>query len=215
MTALAWNDHELRIGHAAGGSPGLVIPWNLVRRITAVDPWPRVRLDWLAEHGPAVRELRPDDTDAGSFSELMESLVSDARRYAPAEAVHPGWTAWPDTSWERAARFPTEPDHGGAYRTSARDEVDRVVAHRRLVTVLDFLFRWVAPAPWRTQVAEVAVTRQHVWVRRRDGTVWRVPRGALRDVRRIQGGQVRLTFGRRTQLWLHERPGCPVLAALR
>jgi hypothetical protein len=216
MTALAWNDHELHLGPTARGAPADVVPWALVERIVAVDPWPAVRLTWYGASGRATRELRPPhDEDDRIFARLVDNLFADAARYAPAEAVLPGWTAWPDTAWERAGHFPTDHDAHGAYRTSARDEADPVVAYRELVSVLDFLFRWVAPAPWSVQAREVAVTARHVWVRRRDGTVWSVPRETLRDVRRFPDGQVCVTFGRRTQLWLHDRPGCPVLAALR
>ena len=91
------------------------------------------------------------------------------------------------------------------------------MAYRELASVFDFFFRWIAPPcghAWGEQAREVAITESWVWVRRRDRSVWRVPRSTLRDVHRFADGQVLITFGRRTQLWLHDRPGCAVVGML-
>lgn len=197
-------------------STGVEVPWRGLRRICAVDPWPSLHVEW--QDGTVRRQHRIEfDPDQRRAAEAgLVRLFAEAERRLP-RGVERGWLDHPVVGWEPVDRFPHELDGQGAYRSSARDQADPVIAQRSTKNLLEAVLCWLAARAafgWNDQAREVAVTERWVYVRRRDGSAWRVPRTAKRLCLRTEGGDPVVIFGRNTALLLPRRRACPVVQAL-
>ncbi|HHH28737.1 MAG TPA: hypothetical protein ENK57_10390 [Polyangiaceae bacterium] len=114
-------------------------------------------------------------------------------------------------SWEAAERLPGA-HSDGAFRSSA----EPVIAERRGLRPLEWLrtyWRSTPELPFSRVVQHIVLTPQYVYVRRRDGTLSRVPRDRLHGERR-ERGQVVYGVYEGEDLLLSDRPGCAVQSRL-
>lgn len=203
--------------HAQEGRP-LNIPWSGIRFIEAVDPWPKLTIEWHDALGPSWRTFGPISYGPERFEERVIGLIEEARRRLEPNQVDAGWIGAPVVTWETVDAMPSgesEPD-GGAYRAGTKHE--RLLARRRPGSDLEGLYlRFIVgrpPASWRHQPRTVALTRSWVYVEAADRQVRRIRRDALRAVRTNDWGDAVYVFGRKTSLVLLRRDHCPVMEAL-
>lgn len=218
-----WAPQELRWGGEAlhvGGPHGIhsmVVPWGDVQSIEPVDPWPELLVEWKSYGGAVANARIAPKGDREAFADRVSDLLEAARERVPAasDRVRIGWLATPDVRLEDAAGWPgEEPESHASYRTAPR-KPEEVLAVRERPTGLRVLLAWLASSPDRPfsdDVVEARLTATHLYVQRRRGGVKRVSRGALRT-RRGDLDAV-YVFGRRTEILLTGRAGCPVCRAL-
>lgn len=197
------------------------VPWSDVRRITACDPWPRVRVTYYdVMWSRVVEELAPLDMQPSQFADHVAALVAAARTHAPHAHLDLGWLAAPDIEWERIKRMPHDVTGNvgdGAYRTTTAAHGETVEAHRPVRTPLRAFLDWLGSHPgfeFREQPLEVVVTDQDVYARFRDESIRRVPRAELRASLHGSRNEVIYIFGRRARLLLPHLAACPVEALL-
>lgn len=186
------------------------IRWPELRGVRAVDPWPAAEVAWIDVLGtPRSTVLRPrEPRDRQELAARALALFDVA-----GAALGPGgWREAPEVPWEPAPALPADAEPGGgAYRSAGRAE--RVVARRPPLGGLDRMWRWLGRsrrgAPDHRQVV---LTDEHAYAEEHGGGVFRVPLSALRT--RLGDRDAVYVFGRRTQLVLPHRDGCPVRLAL-
>ena len=159
------------------------VEWSHVRRVVALDPWPSVA---LALHDGTTQRLDPRwPTDRTEFAaELQDALNRSALKATG------GWSDAPSACFEPCGGAPPSSDpYRGEPLTSQSNPGFADVALMRLRASLLL--------PGSALATEVALTRSHLYARRRVG--WgRIPVETLRV--RIDGPLY--VFGRRAWLWL-------------
>ncbi len=192
-----------------------------IAEVAAVDPWPGIEIEWRHPYGASRRRFEPRfdkereawaETVAGVFDHLAERFPHVAKR---------GWLDAPDVSWEEVGLFPDEriddTETRGGYRLSAKEApAEEILARRGAAKPFEAMLDWLASSPdypWREHPHEVVVSVSHVYVRRRDEKVCRLPLSTLRTG--LTNGEDHVyVFGRRTRLLLPRREGCEVTSAL-
>ncbi len=198
-----------------------VFNWPQVVRISAVEPWPALEIEWrhqrIRDHRrfePKQPWFRTEVTD-----ELLDwetAIVALFERVDELELNVPlerGWVDAAHVDWVDA-EWPREESTKGSYRTSAREQI---LATRAKPSPGEFLISWLAAGPrqpWQATPREVVVTREYVHARLAGGRTACVPLNALRLRRGEPKGSVVYVFGRRTVLVLPFRKGCEVRALL-
>ncbi|RLB53825.1 MAG: hypothetical protein DRJ42_10785 [Deltaproteobacteria bacterium] len=209
----------LRMG---AGMHQLIFPFKTLVSVEATDPYPTFEIEWRHMGGKTRRRfLARFRSDEEAWVASVEKIFAHLDERFP-HVVHRGWLDAQNTEWEPAAGFPDErtlaDEKRGGYRLSARDEpAEEVVAERASPEPLEAMMDWLSSgpdSPWREHPNEVKVTVSHVYVRRRDDAVYRLPLSALRGGRKNSTGDIVYVFGRRTRLLLPHRDGCPVVTAL-
>jgi len=222
--ALRPEDYKLEpTGFRMGaGIHQLVFPFKTLVSVEATDPYPTFEIEWRHMGGKTRRRfIARFRRDEEAWGASVERIFAHLDERFP-HVVHRGWLDAQHTEWEPAAGFPDEgpsdDDKRGGYRLSARDApAEEVVAERASPKPLEAMMDWLASgpdSPWREHPREVKVTVNHVYVRRRDDAVYRLPLSALRCGRKNTTGDVVYVFGRRTRLLLPHRDACAVVTAL-
>lgn len=212
--AIRFDDTHLTIGT---GMHEVLVPWQHLGLLEAVDPWPAVRVRWRQNGYPGDAFFRGrGDTEA--FTARLEALFDHSQEQLGARAakvIERGWLARADVDWEMVAAFPGDaPVSGsGAYRTAAASRPSEpVLARREAPSTAERLVLWLSSTPetpWAEHVLEIVVTDANLYARRRDGTIARLPLWSLRT--RLGGRDGVYVFGRRTRLVLPQREApCPV-----
>lgn len=253
LATLLWNDQALILrpedelaadDPAPGGytpSPGVrgydtLVPWDRLRSIEPIHPWPAIRVRWGAEregeremvhHPRGPRALLPRSPSAvtamEAYGRRVEALLAWLResRGDAEELIVPGWSELPDVPWEPVPGLPSDgPEAGGAYRASGRSRRvvgQRVVARRPRPTVTELLLAWLALSdrkPWKETLREVVMTDDHLYAELWDRSHWRLPLGALTVRLGDTGEDAVYVFGKRTFLVLTARRGDEVTRRL-
>lgn len=213
---IAWDERVLQIG-STYSMHSVTVRWRDVVSLEPVAPWPQVLLEWDARSAGVSRMRLAAGGDPVVFEDRVRELVDAARRHARSpEHVRDGWLAVPTVAWEPVERWPGEGVDEAAvgYRTAPARPVE-ILARRPSRGGLHVLLQWLASSPSRPfakMVKEALLTPKHLYVRRRDGTEARLPRAALRT-RRGEDDAI-YVFGRRTEVLLGDRSGCPVCRRL-
>ncbi len=195
-----------------------LVPWDALRLLEPVDPWPGLHVEW-DDDGTRVSTVLAPRGDPERFGADVERVVEETELRRPGVTKR-GWLDAPDVPWELVKNLPTDvpaPPPGGAYRSTDAFRVEAVRAHRPPLTPFGSFLHWFSSREgfeFRDQPVEVAVTGEHVYARRRDGTAHRVPLSTLRAALRVWHGDTTYVFGRRTNLLLAAIPDCPVARLL-
>jgi hypothetical protein len=204
----------------------LILTWRELVRIEAVDPWPCIELEWknARVHGVVTgnsrRTVKPwRAMDERTFEEkLVLPLIQHVEDHDPGSIVR-GWLDSPHADWERVNEMPRDPSGDeivSDYRVAARPPEKVILARRGAPKPIDTMLLWLSSRPsfpWKEQPREVILTKHHVWARRRDDSVWRIPRKTLRTSRRSKDDHI-YVFGRCTRLYLSHERGCGLIEAL-
>jgi len=199
----------------------MVFEFRNVAEVEACDPWPAMEVEWRHSGGATRRRFRSRFAkDREAFAATVENVFAHLDERFPHVAKR-GWLEAPEVEWEHVGLFPDEriddPEQRGGYRLSAKEApAEEIIARRESPKAQETLMDWLASSPnypWREHPHEVVVSASHVYVRRRDDKVYRLPVSALR-VALTNGDDFVFVFGRRTRLLLPHRDGCPVIAAL-
>lgn len=219
-STLEWNDKKLSIGAQAGSMGELLsVETAALLKLEGVDPWPRFAIAW--RHG-GYRNDELFGAARGMEAALDERVtaLADELGARRAQLVQRGWIGVAEVEWEQVASLPDEVPRTqgqGAFRTTGLARVpEPVVARRSPRTSTEALLAWLASGPdrpWRRQPIEIVVTDEHVYARAPAG-VWRVPLASLRALIAGPGRDRLAIFGRRTQLLISYRPGCPLVEHL-
>lgn len=196
------------------GANQLLFAFRDLVQVEAADPWPGFEVEWKQVGQNGRRRVEPRRAkQREEFAEAVVRLVRHLEERFP-HAVVPGWVTAPDLPWERVKSFPDEePDEErrADYRVSARKRPqEEIVARRSAPRALEATLDWLASSPdypWREHPLEVVLTVHHVYARRRDGDVYRLPRSELRIARLNRDQDAVFVFGRRTLLVLPHREG--------
>jgi hypothetical protein len=189
--------------------------------VEATEPWPTLEIEWRHPMGATRRRFEARfDKERLSWADTVEKLFAHLADRFPHVAKR-GWLDAPEIEWERVDAFPDERIDDaaprGGYRLSAREApAEEIIARRNAPKALEAMMDWLASSPdypWREHPHDVVVSVSHVYVRRRDENVYRLPVSALR-VALTNGDDYVFVFGRRTRLLLPHRKDCEVLAAL-
>lgn len=209
-----------------GGAPlrhenreAIVVGWDDLRVLDLVDPWPRFRLAWNIPGGSASELVGPErPEDEVAFGAALERAVAHIEKRMPERVVR-GWLDAPVTPWERVEAMPVDErtlDTVAWLRASPAQLRERVRASRTR-TSYEALLAWLtsrASLPWRAQPQAIAVTDDHIYAHRADGTVHRLPLAALRLGFFNDHGDHVFVFGRSTRLVLPARLQCRVVDEL-
>lgn len=219
--ALRWDWEHLQVGEP-DSIHSVTFAWRDLISVEPVDPWPSVLLEWKTRHllgstpssgsssGVSRSRVGPSKDPEG-FERRVARLVELVRERAPLLARE-GWLAYPSVSWELVPFWPGEgPTNASpSYRTAPARPIE-VVAHRARAGSLHTILQWLVSSPdrpFRRMICEMAVTREHLYVRRRDGESQRLPLATLRGRR---GGEDAIyVFGRSTEVLVGDRSECPV-----
>lgn len=200
----------------------LIFPFKTLVSVEATDPYPTFEVEWRHMGGQTRRRFVPRFArDREAWAQTVEKLFAHLGARFP-HVVARGWLDAPTVEWQPVDAFPGEApraeEERGGYRLSAREQpTEEIVAERSAPSPLEAMMDWLASSPdspWREHPREVKVTVHHVYVRRRDDAVYRLPLGVLRTALGNDGGDVVYVFGRRTRMLLPHREGCPVTTAL-
>ncbi len=192
-----------------------------IAEVAAVDPWPGFEIEWRHSGGASRRRFEPRfRKEREAWAETVEQIFAHLADRFPHVAKR-GWLDAPDVKWEEVGLFPDERiddiDQRGGYRLSAKEAPsEEILARRDAPKALEAMMDWLASSPdypWREHPYEVVVSVSHVYVRRRDERVYRLPVDALR-LALTNGDDYAFIFGRRTRLLLPHRKGCEVTRAL-
>jgi hypothetical protein len=204
------------------GMHSYLFPFRDVVAVEAVEPWPCFEVEWRDAGGTSKKRFVPRfRSERDAVGRDVEKLFRYLERERRGDLAKRGWLDAPVVHWERVKGFPDEEERDdaapGAYRRAARTAGETILARREEPSAFETLLDWLASSPdhpWRDHPRDVAVTDEHVYVRRRDETVHRLPLATLRGVRKNRDLDALYVFGRNTILLLPRRDGCPVLALL-
>ncbi len=209
-----------------GGAPlrhekreAIIVPWDDLRELALLDPWPRFRLAWSYPGGSTSELVGPEQpADEAAFGSALERAVAHVEKRAP-ERVKRGWLDVPVVSWEPVSAMPVDErtlDMVAWLHASPVQLKERVRASRKR-TSYEALLAWLtsrASLPWREQARELAVTDDHIYAERTDGTRHRLPLAALRLAFHNESEDQVFVFGRQTRLVLPSRMQCRVVDEL-
>ena len=195
-----------------------VLRWKDIQELSAIEPWPSLRISWMSGLGSDTRTLTPTrrwfghepTKDEVQREEVIVALFDQITALGLRIPGDPGWTAVEHVPWEDVQEWPNVQTGDGGYRTPG---VELVVASRSKPTSLEFLFAWWASGPrqpWKMTARDVAVTRHYVYAHLAGGRMARLPLSALRDRWTSPRGDCIYEFGRRTRLVLPARETCAV-----
>ena len=193
-----------------------VMPWNDVKELSAIEPWPSMRITWKAGIRSDTRVLTPKrkwfrsgpTAEEIQREEVLDALFDHIEVLGLDVPGDPGWTAVQHVPWEEVDDWPQA--QTGTYRTAG---VELIVASRSKPTSLEFLFAWWASGPrqpWKMTARDVVLTRHYIYAHLADDRKARLPLSALRDRWVSPRGDCIYEFGRRTRLVLPARDTCVV-----
>lgn len=197
----------------------IVVPWEDLRELALVDPWPRFRLAWTFPDGTAselIGPAQPEEDEA--FGQALERTVAHVAARMP-ERVARGWLDAPIVPWEPVDAMPVDErtlDTVEWLRATPTELRERVRASRTR-TSYEALLAWLASRaslPWRAQPRALAVTDDYVYAERADESVHRLPLEALRLAFHNDSDDHVFVFGRSTRLVLPARLQCRVVDEL-
>lgn len=199
-----------------------VVRWQDITELSAIEPWPSLRVAWKAGMGGDTRTLTPrrrwfghEPTDEEKqwekvFDALFDWMKATGRR-VPGD---PGWTRLEHVPWTYVSEWPKRHVGEGGYRTTSQE---LIVADRSKPTSFEFMLAWLAAGPrqpWSYTAREVAITKHFLYAQLAGRSMpGRLPLGSLRDSAETPQGTL-YWFGRRTPFFLPTRADCPVRAYL-
>jgi hypothetical protein len=198
-----------------------VYKFKNIAEVAATDPWPGIEIEWRHPGGASRRRFEPRfEREREAWATTVEKVFEHLADRFPHVAKR-GWLDHPDVAWEEVGLFPDEriddPEPRSGYRMSAKEApAEEILARRGSPKPLEAMMDWLASSPdypWREHPYEVVVSVSHVYVRRRDEKVHRLPLSTLR-LAVTNGEDYAYVFGRRTRLLLPHRKGCEVIEAL-
>jgi hypothetical protein len=193
----------------------LHLPWHELMTIEPVQPWPELLIEWQ-EAGRLRRSRVAPSKDRDAFEAAVEALFEAAEARVPTSKLPTGWLAAPHAAWQDVDALPTDhaPERGADYR-SAPQTRDAVVAVRPPRGGLHVLMQWLASSPdrpFRAMLREAVLTERHLYARRQDGKVQRLPLDLLEE--KIGGSDAIYRFGRGNRVLLSDAERCPVCQGL-
>lgn len=205
---VSWSARELHLGRPSGIA-SVSLRWSDLVSLEAIDPYPRLLVEW----GSPVSQLSFVLTGAGAAA-TIERLFDEAESRTRDEVVRRGWLDAEVVRWEPVEEWPDDaPEGAGAYRTAGSRS--RVLARRPPRGGLRVMLQWLASTPARpfhAEIREALVTEHHLYARRRNGEMARLPLDTLRS-RKGNEDAVYL-FGRDERVLLTDRRSCDVCHAL-
>jgi hypothetical protein len=200
----------------------LVIGWEHLLGIRAVDSWPTIEIEWRL--GSRLVHPAPESQAhpwiaavevCEQFAVDVELALETAIAHIPGRVVG-GWHDAPEIAWEPVAQLPGTPRNGaGAFRSAATPE--HPVATGNGATN-ESLWTWLTiPRANRPNVGphrEYVLTGRHLYIQRHDDKCWRIPTETLRARIGEQDGHAVYVFGKRTFVLLPDRRNCSVAIAL-
>lgn len=200
-----------------------VFDWAQIVELSAIEPWPALRIEWRHRRVVDHRVFEPRrtwfKTEPNRWEQAWDAVIVELFERIEAlglpVSMNRGWAGAEHVPWIDDEHWPSDRDEGqGGYRVDAKR---RVLATRSKPAPGEFLLSWFGAGPrqpWRATPREVVVTRDHVHARMAGDRTARLPLSALRLRRGGKTDTGVYVFGRRTLLVLPFREGCEVRALL-
>ncbi|MBK8172288.1 MAG: hypothetical protein IPK60_18350 [Sandaracinaceae bacterium] len=191
-------------------SAGVLIPWNDLKELSAVEPWPNLRIVT-----PSMRQLllpasplQPD-----SYAHSVDALFQNARQFTRGNVrMDQAWLRHAEVNAEVVPEWPTT--NAATYREAEAPE--RVLAERDPARFL--ASKPDALPPYALRRAFIArramLTSAALYFNTDSAAIYRLPVDKLRNARHVSATECVFTFGRRTFIRLSEPTKCPVAKAM-